>query len=181
MDYNYILTHNNQSSIDIVTKASSGAKEDIAAALKFFEEEYRLNHLIGTIDTPMVALMDGITMGGGVGISVHAPFRIATEHTVFAMPETKIGLIPDVGGTFFLPRLDGQLGTYLGLSGDTLKGEEVFMAGIATHYVPSNRIPALMSRLCELETSDLGVIHNAIEEFSGKLIRFFLKCLNYIG
>ncbi len=64
-------------------------------------------------------------VGGGVGISVHAPFRIATEKTVFAMPETKIGLYPDVGGTFFLPRLDGQLGTYLGLTGHQLKGQEV--------------------------------------------------------
>lgn len=64
-------------------------------------------------------------MGGGVGLSVHAPFRIATENTVFAMPETKIGLFPDVGGSFFLPRLDGFIGTYLGLTGKLLKGEEV--------------------------------------------------------
>ena len=96
-----------------------------AAALSFFEQEYQLNHMLGTLKKPLVAVLNGITMGGGVGLSVHAPFRIATEHTVFAMPETAIGLFPDVGGSFFLPRLDGYLGTYLGLTGHMLKGQEV--------------------------------------------------------
>ncbi|CAG8762771.1 1871_t:CDS:2, partial [Racocetra persica] len=77
-------------------------------AIKFFEEEYQLNHLIATLDKPFVSFLDGITMGGGVGLSVHAPFRVATENTVFAMPETKIGFFPDVGGSFFLPRMDGE-------------------------------------------------------------------------
>jgi 3-hydroxyisobutyryl-CoA hydrolase len=69
--------------------------------------------------------MDGITMGGGVGLSVHAPFRIATENTVFAMPETTIGFFPDVGASFFLPRLDGALGTYLALTSEQIKGVNV--------------------------------------------------------
>ena len=89
---------------------------------QFFYNEYILNHLIGTYKTPYVALIDGITMGGGVGLSVHAPYRVATKKTLFAMPETGIGLIPDVGGSYFLPRLDGELGTYLALTGHRLKG-----------------------------------------------------------
>eukprot|EP00158_Paraphelidium_tribonemae_P004703 Partr_v1_DN26920_c0_g3_i2_m7128 putative 3-hydroxyisobutyryl-CoA hydrolase len=115
----------------------------------------------------MVALMNGIVMGGGVGVSVHAPFRVATENTLFAMPETAIGLFPDVGGSFFLPRLDGQLGRYLALTGARLKGEEAFWAGIATHYVPADRMAALESRLQAMETENFQEISLAIEEFSG--------------
>ncbi|KAL1923073.1 mitochondrial 37S ribosomal protein mS47 [Calcarisporiella thermophila] len=133
-------------------------------ALRFFEEEYQLNHLIATLKTPFVAILDGVTMGGGVGLSVHAPFRIATENTVFAMPETKIGFFPDVGGSFFLPRMDGELGTYLALTGARLKGEDVFRAGIASHFVPSKSLTDLEERLMELESSDYGVINAAIEE-----------------
>ncbi|KAJ3157862.1 hypothetical protein HDU89_000241 [Geranomyces variabilis] len=151
----------------LVIQASSGKPEDIAKSLKFFEEEYKLNHLIGTLRKPFISIMNGITMGGGVGLSVHAPFRVATEKTLFAMPETAIGLFPDVGGSFFLPRMDGELGTYLGLTGAKLKGEEVFMAGIATHYIPSERLPALMSRLAELETDELEVVNSVLEEFVG--------------
>ncbi|KAJ3147559.1 hypothetical protein HDU86_007957 [Geranomyces michiganensis] len=151
----------------LVLQASSGKPEDIAKSLKFFEEEYKLNHLIGTLQKPFISIMNGITMGGGVGLSVHAPFRVATEKTRFAMPETAIGLFPDVGGSFFLPRMDGELGTYLGLTGANLKGEEVFMAGIATHYIPSERLPALMSRLAELETDEREVVNSVLEEFVG--------------
>ncbi|TPX61970.1 hypothetical protein SpCBS45565_g07134 [Spizellomyces sp. 'palustris'] len=153
----------------LVTGALSGKPEDLAEALKFFEEEYQLNHLIGTLKKPFISIMNGITMGGGVGLSVHAPFRIATENTFFAMPETGIGLFPDVGGSFFLPRLDGELGTFLGLTGWKLKGEEVFQAGIATHFIPSARLPSLLSRLAELETDELDVINGILEEFVGDI------------
>lgn len=88
----------------------------------YFALEYKLDHLIATYPKPYVAFMDGITMGGGVGLSVHAPFRIATEKTVFAMPETTIGFFPDVGASFFLPRMDGEIGTYLALTSEQLKG-----------------------------------------------------------
>lgn len=100
-----------------------------------------------TLNIPYVALMDGITMGGGVGVSVHGKFRVATEKSLFAMPETAIGLFPDVGGSFFLPRLAGSLGMYLALTGARLKGEELCGAGIATHFVTSEKIPALEQQL----------------------------------
>ncbi|GGZ24335.1 enoyl-CoA hydratase/isomerase family protein [Asticcacaulis endophyticus] len=101
----------------------------------FFTAEYRLNVLIHNYPKPVIALMDGIVMGGGVGISVHGAHRIATENTVFAMPETAIGLFTDVGAGWFLPRLSGYLGTWLALTGARLKGADVVAAGIATHYV----------------------------------------------
>lgn len=94
-------------------------------SMDYFALEYKLDHLIATYTKPYIAFMDGITMGGGVGLSVHAPFRIATENTVFAMPETTIGFFPEVGASFFLPRMDGRLGTYLALTSEQLKGVDV--------------------------------------------------------
>ena len=105
--------------------------------MPFFHDEYRLNWRIHTYPKPYVALLDGITMGGGVGISVHGDFRIATERTQFAMPETGIGFFPDVGGTWFLPRCPGEVGMYLGP--DRRAGSTVPTAstpGVATHAVP---------------------------------------------
>ena len=100
-------------------RPSSCAAGGVAAAVPFFHDEYRLNWRIHTYPKPYVALLDGITMGGGVGISVHGDFRVATERTLFAMPETGIGFFPDVGGTWFLPRCPGEVGMYLGLTGAT--------------------------------------------------------------
>jgi 3-hydroxyisobutyryl-CoA hydrolase len=108
-------------------------------------------------------------VGGGVGLSVHAPFRIATENTMFAMPETAIGFLPEVGGSFFLSRLDGQLGIYLGLTGKRLKSTDVLYAGVATHFVPSSRLPALEARLAELDHATYDMVNSAIEEFSAEL------------
>lgn len=107
---------------DVVTLARQNAAGRPEESARFFAAEYRLNHLIATYSKPYVALMDGATMGGGIGLSVHAPFRIATERTVAAMPETKIGFFPDVGASYFLPRLDGCIGTYLALTSETLRG-----------------------------------------------------------
>ena len=95
-----------------------------ALAQDFFREEYQLNHLISTLEIPYVALINGITMGGGVGLSVHGYYRASTEKTLFAMPETAIGFVPDVGGTYFLPRLKGKLGLFLALTGYRLKGNK---------------------------------------------------------
>ncbi|XP_034178965.2 3-hydroxyisobutyryl-CoA hydrolase isoform X2 [Osmia lignaria lignaria] len=124
----------------------------------FFKKEYTLNYLIGTYKIPYIAAINGITMGGGVGLSVHGKYRIATEKTLFAMPETAIGLFPDVGGTYFLPRLKGKLGLYLGLTGDRLKGVDVLFAGIATHFVPSEKLPDLKQDLLTTEQSDVNDI-----------------------
>lgn len=95
---------------------------DVEAGKRFFRAEYLNNHLIGTYKVPYVAFIDGVVMGGGVGLSVHGKYRVATEKSLFAMPETIIGLFPDVGGTHFLPQLEGKLGWYLGLTGIKLKG-----------------------------------------------------------
>lgn len=138
----------------------------------YFALEYKLDHLIATYRKPYVAFIDGITMGGGVGLSLHAPFRIATENTVFAMPETNIGFFPDVGASFFLPRMDGELGTYCALTSEQLKGVQVFYAGIATHYIHSSSLPDLEARLSELQFKDYDnlyqrhqIINRTIEEF----------------
>jgi enoyl-CoA hydratase len=131
---------------DIRMLAASG-QGDGAEARAFFHAEYRLNHLLHSYPKPVVALMDGVTMGGGVGISVHGPFRIATERTVFAMPETGIGLFPDVGGGWFLPRLPGETGTWLALTGTRLKAADCRAAGIATHFVPSELLGAVKAQI----------------------------------
>jgi len=104
-----------------VRAVTEAAKSGDTMAYDFFYGEYELNGLINRLKAPYVAFIDGITMGGGVGLSVHGRFRVATERTLFAMPETAIGLFPDVGGSFFLPRLQGRLGHYLALTGK-LKG-----------------------------------------------------------
>ncbi|KAF2851409.1 3-hydroxyisobutyryl-CoA hydrolase mitochondrial precursor [Plenodomus tracheiphilus IPT5] len=139
----------------------------------YFGLEYKLDHLIATYTKPYVAFMDGITMGGGVGLSIHAPFRIATENTLFAMPETTIGFFPDVGASFFLPRMEGSLGTYLALTSEQLKGVDAFYAGVATHYIHSSTLQQLESRLAELQFPDymplqerFKIINATIEEFS---------------
>lgn len=113
----------------------------------FFHDEYRMNQAIAHYPKPYVALVDGISMGGGVGISVHAPFRVATERTMFAMPETGIGLIPDVGGTHALARFPGEFGTWAGLTGARVKGGDCVAIGYCTHFTPSAEIPALKERL----------------------------------
>ncbi|TKX22102.1 3-hydroxyisobutyryl-CoA hydrolase [Elsinoe australis] len=160
---------------DVAVLAQDCAKgeEGQQASRDYFALEYKLDHLIATYPKPYVAFIDGITMGGGVGLSVHAPFRIATEKTVFAMPETTIGFFPDVGASFFLPRMDGELGTYLALTSERLKGPEVFFSGIATHYIDSSSLPDLEARLAELQFKDyadmeerLMVINSTIEEFT---------------
>ena len=107
----------------------------------FFREEYQLNLMIATYPKPYIALIDGICMGGGIGVSVHAPYRVATERAAFAMPETAIGFFPDIGATYFLPRLPGQLGTYLGLTGAAHAGRRCGACGTG-HAFRAARGPA---------------------------------------
>ena len=131
---------------DVVMLWRSGGG-DAEDAKHFFFAEYRLNHLLFTYPKPTIAIMDGITMGGGVGISLPCKFRIATENTRFAMPETSIGLFPDVGGGWYLPRLPGQVGEFMALTGARLDGAECHYLGLATHYVPQASLPDLVERI----------------------------------
>lgn len=133
---------------DIRMLATSGAA-DGAEAREFFFIEYRLNHLLFTYPKPIVAFMDGITMGGGVGLSQPARFRVATENTRFAMPETGIGLFPDVGGGWFLSRLPGRVGQFLALTGARLDGAECHALGLATHYLPSEALAEAKARIAQ--------------------------------
>ena len=139
----------------------------------FFREEYRLNHLIHETarHQPYIAILRGIVMGGGVGISVHGSHRVVTDSTMFAMPETGIGLFPDVGGSWFLPRLPGAIGMYLALTGQALGARDTIYAGVGTHYVPQASIPALIA---ELESKDLarGGEANATAAIESLLSRF---------
>ena len=114
---------------------------------QFFIDEYALNRIIARYPKPYVSLVSGICMGGGIGLSVHGTFRVATEAAVFAMPETAIGLFPDVGATHFLPRLRGDWGLYMGLSGARVIGQDAVWVGLATHFVPKDRLEALLDAL----------------------------------
>jgi enoyl-CoA hydratase/carnithine racemase len=117
-------------------------------ALTFWREEYTLNALIKRYRKPYVALIDGIVMGGGVGVSVHGSHRVAGDRFVFAMPEVGIGFFPDIGATWFLPRLPGELGAYCALTGERINAADGVAAGIATHRVESGRLPELAEALC---------------------------------
>jgi enoyl-CoA hydratase len=117
-------------------------------ALGYFRAEYALNARIKRYRKPYVALIDGIVMGGGVGVSVHGSHRVAGDKFVFAMPEVGIGFFPDIGATWFLPRLPGALGTYCALTGERLAADDAVAAGIATHRVASVRFPELIEALC---------------------------------
>ncbi len=132
----------------------------------FFREEYELNLMIATYPKPYVALIDGICMGGGIGLSVHAPYRVATEHAAFAMPETAIGFFPDIGATFFLPRLPGHMGTYLGLTGARMQGADAVHAGLATHFTRREDLPALSRALAEDGPGALGSHTRPLAAFS---------------
>ncbi|WP_340266002.1 enoyl-CoA hydratase/isomerase family protein [Sphingobium mellinum] len=127
---------------DIALIANS-AKADCLEADRFFQLEYRMNHLLFVYDKPIIAFMDGIVMGGGVGLSLPCRYRVATERTTFAMPETGIGLFPDVGGGWYLPRLPGRIGVWLAATGARIDGADCAAIGLATHYVASERLDAV--------------------------------------
>lgn len=132
---------------DVAEVRRSVLEDGGAAGMAFFHAEYRLNHLLFTYPKPVVAFMDGVTMGGGVGIALPARYRVATENTLFAMPEGAIGLFPDVGAGWYLPRLPGQVGKFLALTGARLDGAECLWAGLATHYLPSDVLAEAKARI----------------------------------
>ncbi len=141
---------------DIRTLYDSG-KAGTPYAVEFYRDEYRLNAFIKHLSKPYVALIRGIVMGGGVGVSVHGSHRVADETTLFAMPETGIGLFPDVGGSYFLSRMAGELGLYLALTGARLKTTDALYAGVATHFVPAAKHAALIDALAAGKEVDVAL------------------------
>jgi len=131
---------------DVRAVRESGLGDGVEAR-RFFLAEYRLNHLLFTYAKPVVTMMDGVTMGGGAGLALPASYRIATEHTLFAMPEGTIGLFPDVGTGWYLPRLPGRTGFFLALTGARLDGAECLDLGLATHYLPSASLAETRARI----------------------------------
>ncbi len=163
-------------------------REDGRRNWPFYADEYRLNTKIKRYPKPYVALMDGVVMGGGVGVSIHGSLRVATERTLFAMPETGIGLFPDVGGTYFLPRLRGQVGMWLGLTGSRLKGAQTIAAGVCDAIVDSDRLPEVLAGLEEgilpptgQEVADLAEREEIDWCFSFGSVELILKALQERG
>ncbi len=132
---------------DIAFLRNSALNDGGKSGRQFFHDEYQLNHLLFTYPKPVIAFMDGITMGGGVGISQPAKFRVATENTRFAMPETGIGLFPDVGGGWYLSRLEGRVGQFLALTGARIAGPGCLALGLATHYLPADALAEAKTRI----------------------------------
>ena len=150
---------------DVVMLHDSGKAGDKRAET-FWRVEYALNELIQRYTKPYISLIDGIVMGGGVGLSVHGRYRIAGDDTLFAMPETGIGYFPDVGGTYFLPRISLATGLWLGLTGARLKLADVCAFGIANAYIKSSRHPAFIKALgkAKLDGTD-GPVLDVMEKF----------------
>jgi enoyl-CoA hydratase len=165
---------------DVVMLARSG-NGDAEEAKRFFWAEYRLNQLLFSYSKPTVAIMDGITMGGGVGIALPCTYRIATENTRLAMPETSIGLFPDVGGGWYLSRLPGRVGQFMVLTGARLDGGECRYLNLATHYVEQAAIGDVVERIIKAPTRVQGALGAAassqpaakIEENLAQISRLF--------
>lgn len=151
-----------------------GERDDPARdfATVFYAQEYRLNTFVFRYPKPYVALIDGVVMGGGVGVSIHGSHRVMTENALFAMPETGIGLFPDVGATYFLPRLRGKAGLYLGLTGARIVAADALCLGLATHTVAGDALQALDKTLL---AADLG------EDAHGSIDRLLADCTADLG
>src|SRR4051794_20193068 len=163
-------------------------------ALTYWRDEYWLNALIKRYRKPYVALIDGIVMGGGVGVAIHGSHRVAGDHFRFAMPEVGIGFFPDVGATWFLPRLPGQIGTYCALTGEALDSTDAVIAGVASHRVPSSQFRDLLNGLCgavsvdallnafrttDLPEGDVMLQRSAIDRlFQGETVEEILAALD---
>ncbi|MFD5752169.1 enoyl-CoA hydratase/isomerase family protein [Streptomyces sp. NPDC127033] len=142
------------------------ARAGSTATPAFWRDEYRLNSRIAHCPIPFVALMDGIVMGGGVGLSGHAAVRIVTERSAVAMPETAIGLVPDVGGTYLLARAPGELGTHLALTGNTVGAADALLCGLADHFVPAERLTALCDALAAPGVRDAADVRETVLRYA---------------
>ncbi|XP_076915765.1 3-hydroxyisobutyryl-CoA hydrolase 1-like [Bidens hawaiensis] len=136
----------------------------------YYRKQFCLDYLLATYKKPSLAILDGHVMGGGVGLTIHSTFRIVTEKTVFAMPEALIGLFPDVGASYFLSRLPGFFGEYIGLTGAKLNGVEMLAFGLGTHFVPSNKIQAMTNALERMiassDSPSVAAMSMVISEFA---------------
>ncbi|KAK1400691.1 3-hydroxyisobutyryl-CoA hydrolase-like protein 1, mitochondrial [Heracleum sosnowskyi] len=151
---------------DIVGVRRLITKGDLEAIKDMLRTVYSFIYLVGTYVKPHVALLNGITMGGGAGVSIPGTFRVATDKTVFAIPETLIGYHPDAGASFHLSRLSGRLGEYLALTGGTLNGAEMSACGLATHYSLHAKLPLIEEQIGKLDTDDPSVVKASLEEYS---------------
>ncbi|KAH9821135.1 ClpP/crotonase-like domain-containing protein [Melampsora americana] len=172
--------------MDLVKAASSNVTEDRHLAVRYFRQQYRLDNLLSRMSTPVVCFMNGITIGGGLGLTLHIPFRIATENTRITFPEVRHlwGSTRKWEPTFFLPRMDGELGTYLGLTGIDVYGWEAYRSGLASHYISSSFLAALQARLSLVgEGQSLDDINSELNEFSTNTFieNSSLKLYNWIG
>ncbi|MFG3262717.1 enoyl-CoA hydratase/isomerase family protein [Streptomyces bobili] len=147
---------------DIRTIREHSLAGDAEASERFFASEYRLNARIAEYPVPVVSLIDGLCMGGGLGLSVHGAFRVVTERAVLAMPETAIGFFPDIGASYFLPRLPGAIGMYLGLTGHRLDAADTLYTGLATHFVPADRLDAVTDALADSPGDPVDVVLNRL-------------------
>lgn len=136
-----------------VVKVTQSYKAGNTEWRDFFHDEYLMNIAIHEFPKPYISLVDGIAMGGGVGVSIPGDFWVATEKTLFAMPETGLGLFPDVGGGWFLPRLPGETGMFLALTGARLKAPDLYAQGIATHHIPSDKMEDVIAALAAAHIS----------------------------
>lgn len=154
---------------DIVALYDAAKSHELEPAARFWADEYRLNAYIAGYPKPYVAIMDGVTLGGGVGISAHGSHRVVTERSSVGMPETGIGFVPDVGGSWLLSRAPGELGAYLALTAKPMSGADAIATGFADHFVPSDQLPALLEAL-ETTTADEAIAAVATEPPASDLL-----------
>ncbi|MEX0297977.1 MAG: enoyl-CoA hydratase/isomerase family protein [Kordiimonas sp.] len=148
-----------------VVKVTKSYKAGTKEWKGFFREEYLMNIAIAEFPKPYISLVDGITMGGGVGVSIPGDFWVATEKTLFAMPETGLGLFPDVGGGWFLPRLPGETGMYLALTGARIKAPDLYALGIASHVVASEQVEEVVSALAGTVIKENRDVADVLDQF----------------
>lgn len=148
--------------VDLYQLINEGKLEECK---KFFDTLYKFVYLMGTYVKPHVAILDGITMGAGAGISLPGMFRLVTDKTVFSHPDTQLGFHPDAGASFYLSRLPGYIGEYLALTGDKLNGVEMIACGLATHYCLNARLALIEERLGKLITDDASVIESSLAQY----------------
>ncbi|XP_073025011.1 3-hydroxyisobutyryl-CoA hydrolase 1-like [Primulina eburnea] len=151
---------------DVAAVVRDITKGNWRSGASYFRKEFTLNYVMATYSKLQVSILNGIVMGGGAGASVHGRFRVATENSLFSMPETALGLFPDVGSSYYLSRIPGFFGEYVGLTGARLDGAEMLACGLATHFVRSERLSLLEEALCKADSSDPAVISSTISQFS---------------